>query len=77
MSEYMTKCQHEIDVEDLEAANKFWEEAKARVERIAAENGLAIELLDHDDEFLFDLYDSGEYVPTDEEVLEAIEEVQK
>lgn len=67
----------DLTADDIEGANVFWDAAKARVERIASAHGLAIELRDHDDEFLYALYDSGEYVPTDEEVLEAIEEVQK
>lgn len=63
----------EPDVE-LEAANRFWAEARSRVLAIAEAHGLQVVLADHDDEFLFDLYEGGEYVPTMTEVVEAIRE---
>lgn len=59
---------------DLERANKYWEEQKERVKRIAAENGIEITLEEHDDPFLFDLFDCGDLELTDEEVLEALKE---
>lgn len=67
----------ESSTDDLEAANEFWTKAKERVERIASENGLTIHLSDHDDGFLYDMFDCGDYDPTDAEVLEAIKEVQE
>lgn len=59
---------------DLERANKFWDEARSRVLRIAEAADLRVEIAEHDDEFLFDLFDCGDHVPTDEEIVEAIEE---
>ncbi len=59
---------------DLEAANRFWDEARSRVLAIAKAHGLRLELADHDDGFLFDLYDDGENVPSEAEVVEAIQE---
>lgn len=59
---------------DLERANKYWEEQKERVERIAEENGIEITLEEHDDEYLFELFDCGDLELTDEEVLEALKE---
>lgn len=58
----------------VEQANQFWAEARARVLAIAKENGLHLELAEHDDEFLYDLYEEGERVPSESEVLEAIRE---
>lgn len=59
---------------DIERANKFWEDARNRVLRVAQAADLQIEIAEHDDEFLFDLFDCGDYVPTDSEIVEAIEE---
>lgn len=63
----------ELDA-DLEAANRFWSEARSRVLAIAEAHGLQLELADHDDGFLFELYDNGEDVPSEAEVVEAIQE---
>ena len=59
---------------DLERANKFWSDARQRVLAIAAAADLQITLAEHDDEFLFDLFDCGDYTPTDAEIIDAIEE---
>lgn len=59
---------------DIERANEFWANARSRVLRIAEAADLRVEIAEHDDEFLFDLFDCGEYVPTDAEIVEAIEE---
>ena len=59
---------------DLERANKFWSDARQRVLAIAEAADLRITLAEHDDEFLFDLFDCGGYTPTDAEIIEAIEE---
>ena len=59
---------------DLERANKYWKEQKERVERIAAENGIEITLEEHDDQYLFDLFDCGDLELTDEEALEELKE---
>ena len=42
---------------DLERANKFWSDARQRVLAIAEAADLRITLAEHDDEFLFDLFD--------------------
>lgn len=63
----------ELDAE-IEAANRFWAEARSRVLAIAEAHGLPLVLADHDDGFLFELYDYGESVPADAEVVEAIRE---
>lgn len=57
-----------------ERANQFWAEARERVLRIARAADFNITLRDHDDEFLYDLFDCGSYEPTDEEIIEALEE---
>ena len=59
---------------DIERANEFWANARSRVLRTAEAADLRVEIAEHDDEFLFDLFDCGEYVPTDAEIVEAIEE---
>lgn len=55
-------------------ANQFWEEARLRVLGVAKYNGLPVIIKEHNDDFLFDLYEGGDYIPTDEEIVEAIEE---
>ena len=57
-----------------ERANQFWAEARERVLRIAYAADFNITLRGHDDEFLYDLFDCGSYEPTDEEIIEALEE---
>lgn len=57
---------------DIERANQFWENARARVLEVAQEAGLEISIEEHDDDFLFDLFDYGDYEPTDAEIIEAI-----
>lgn len=59
---------------ELEAANRFWTEARSRVLAIAKAHGLQLVLADHDDGFLFELYECGERIPTEAEVVEAIRE---
>ena len=59
---------------EIETANRFWDEARIRVLEISEAHGLQITLADHDDEFLFALYDGGERVPSEAEVIEAIRE---
>lgn len=59
---------------EIEAANRFWAEARSRVLAIAEAHGLQVVLADHGDEFLFALYDGGERVPSEAEVIEAIRE---
>lgn len=63
----------ELDAE-IVAANRFWDEARSRVLEIAEAHGLQVVLAEHDDGFLFDLYECGEYIPTEAEVVEAIRE---
>lgn len=59
---------------EIEAANRFWDEARSRVLEIAEVHGLQVVLAEHDDGFLFDLYECGECIPTEAEVVEAIRE---
>ena len=59
---------------DLERANDFWAQARARVLAIARAADFNVSLKEHDDEFLFDLFDYGSYDPTDAEIIEALEE---
>ncbi len=59
----------------LEKASLFWEYARQHVLAVAEIAGLHIELDEHDDQFLYDLYDYGDFTPTDEEIIAAIEEV--
>ena len=42
---------------------------------IAAQNDIEIDLPQHDGEFLFDLFDGGDADITDEEILEALKEL--
>ena len=62
------------DMTDLERANQFWANARERVMIIAEANCLCLELEEHDDPFLYDLYDGGERIPTGEEITAAIRE---
>lgn len=62
------------DMTDLERANQFWANARERVMIIAEANCLRLELEEHDDPFLYDLYDGGERIPTGQEIVTAIRE---
>lgn len=62
---------------EIEAANQFWADARERVLGIAKAAGRQIHLEKHDDQFLFDLYDEGDNIPTDEEILAAVEELEE
>ena len=58
---------------ELERANQFWARAKAHVEEVAKANGIDLALSENDDEFLFELFENGDYIPaSDGEILEAI-----
>ena len=59
-------------MDELELANKYWEYQKARVEHIAAKNGVGITLEDNDDQLLYDLFDHGDLELTDEEIFEEL-----
>lgn len=59
---------------EIVAANRFWDEARSRVLKIAEAHGLQVVLAEHDDGFLFELYEYGEFIPTEAEVVEAIRE---
>lgn len=59
---------------ELELASKYWDEARELVMDIAKENGYPIEIKEHDDEFLFDLFSDEDHYPTDEEIADAIED---
>jgi len=67
----------EVTKEMMEAANKFWDNADDRVIRVAYQRGLDItvaECGDLYDDFLYELFDYGDYNPTDDEIAEALEE---
>ena len=61
---------------DIDRVSQFWDSARARVLEIAEAAGLDISLEEHDDEFLFDLFDYGDYEPTDAEIIEAIKDAE-
>ena len=63
-----------VTPEMIEKANKFWADARNRVLRIADAIGVSITLAEHDDGFLYDLFDCGSYNPTDEEIEESVRE---
>ena len=69
----MTRGMHE-DMTELERANQFWANARERVMIIAEANCFPLELKEHDDPFLYDLYDCGEHVPSGDEIVAAIKE---
>lgn len=56
----------------IERANAFWSDVREYTQKIAAMNNVSISLQEHDDEFLYELYDCGDYIPSDAEILEAI-----
>ncbi len=62
------------EMTDLEQADKFWSNARERVMLIAEANCFHLSLEEHDDSFLYDLYDNGDYIPTGEEITTAIRE---
>lgn len=64
----------EVTAEMMRAADELWSKARMRVLEIAAREGLNITIAEHDDSFLYDLFDEGEYEPTDDEIAEAIHE---
>ena len=60
------------EMTDLEQADKFWSNARERVMLIAEANCFPLSLEEHDDSFLYDLYDNGDYIPTGEEITTAM-----
>lgn len=60
---------------NIQEANRFWAEARERVLKRARLLGVPVTLKEHDDEFLFDLYDNGNTIPTDQKVEESIKEL--
>lgn len=50
----------------------YWQIKKEEVEMVAHDLGLKIELKEHDDPFVYDLYDCGSYEPSIEEIGKAI-----
>lgn len=58
-------------MDKYEVANKFWEAARAYVMKVAEEHDLGCDLTGADS-FLFDLFDGGDYWPSDEEIAEAV-----
>lgn len=55
-------------------AEQFLEKARERVLAIAQACDFNITLHEYDDDFLYDLFIDGTYAPTDEEIIEALEE---
>ena len=45
-----------------------------RVIAFSREAGLEVNIEEHDDPFLYDLYEDGDYVPSDDEIIAAVEE---
>ena len=41
---------------------------------LSREAGLEVHIEEHDDPFLYDLYEDGDYVPSDDEIIAAVEE---
>lgn len=60
---------------EFHAANVFWQEARERVLRRAHYLCVPLELKEHDDEFLYDLFDNGATIPTDEQIDKALWEL--
>lgn len=60
--------------EQIREANEFWAEARDRVISLSREAGLKVHIEEHDDPFLYDLYEDGDYVPSDDEIIAAVEE---
>lgn len=60
--------------EQIRKANEFWAEARDRVISVSREAGLEVSIEGHDDQFLYDLFDDGEYIPSDGEIIAAVEE---
>lgn len=58
----------------MEWASKFWANARERVMLIAEANCFPLSLEEHDDPFLYDLYDNGDHIPTGEEITTSIRE---
>lgn len=68
--------------EQMRIANAFWERAEDHVWQIAGQHRMAGNLntaLQNSGysmaEFLFDVYDGGDYIPTDAEIFDAIMEL--
>lgn len=66
------KAYMEPTAEDLMRAEQYWDEQKSRVKRLATK--LGHEDFEPSDEFLFELFDYGDAVLTDEQVLEELAE---
>lgn len=62
------------NMDELERAAQFWSNARNRVITIAKNEQLQITVEEHDDPFLYDLYDNGDYIPSDDEIVVAIKE---
>ena len=60
--------------EQIREANEFWAEARDRVISLSREAGLEVHIEEHADPFLYDLYEDGDYVPSDDEIIDAVEE---
>ncbi len=65
----------DIERKHLKRADAYWNYQRARVLWIAAQNDIEVDLPQHDGEFLFDLFDGGDADITDEEILEALKEL--
>lgn len=82
--ELVDEDEDEDFAEKLEEANEFWKKAEDRIDRVAFHSDsecrdayeFLIECNDFDfDSFMLDLYDNGNRIPTDKEIVDAIKEV--
>lgn len=70
----MNACSLGVLDQEIIEANAFWERARAYVLEVASDIGVRVEIADHDDEFLFELFEDGR-VPERFEVIEALHEM--
>ncbi|MCC8157280.1 MAG: hypothetical protein LIO54_08395 [Oscillospiraceae bacterium] len=56
----------------IKEADRYWEKARARVLDMADYMACDIQIEEHDDSWLFDLYQGGNHEPTDEELMNEI-----
>lgn len=59
----------------LKRAEAYWNYQRERVLLIAAQHDIEIEIAEHDDPFLFDLFDGGDADLTDDEIISELEAV--
>lgn len=62
--------------EQMELANNFWKAAREYVLAIAALNNIEVHIDEHDDEFLYILFDDGK-LPDGETILRELRELEE